>query len=690
MRRGILDLIVPFIILTITLSFVAVLPVASQTTGAVIAKLETLRSRVEDEHPALGNKVNAVINQIEAGAFNGALNKLQNDVKKSIEAWVENPKELLDLVDEIIKDIEELLHPKPPTPDFEISADPTLEIVQGGSKTVNITINSKNNFSQNVTLTNATSAPGVTLSLDPSVVKPPPNGSVVSKLTVMVALDTTPDEYNIAVTGTTSGFEPKTIEIELTVKALQVVEDTTPPTIASVLRNPNTPAYNESAVVTASVFDEGGSGVKQVILNYSSGSVWTQVEMTLSEGLYNASIPAFPFNTTVEYHVHASDKSGNEAASIIYSYKVIDPYPPTLRIDKPAQGAYLSGTVAVTVFMKDQNSGGESGFGSAELSINGTAVKTWEPPAPSAPDTYNWPTVTFGPDGIYILKLSVRDKAGNVVEKSLTVTVDNTLPTAVINAPADGSYLRLSTLIKVSGSDANFDKMEVRIDDLLVMTFFTSGSEVVGWDTPSHSDGVHSIALKVYDKAGNVKQVLINVTVDNTPPFIGTPSWSPKEPAAEVNIRINVTVEEHTYGSGVENVTLVFKNKTMDDWQCIPMELKNGNWTTVLNGQSDTEVIFFIEAFDRAGNAAENETQKFTVAGPAGFPLAWLLAAIAAIGAGTGGGIYYMRRRRKKGLGSSVPVASSSETAELPPPAPTPVRKPARTKTQSGMLDQPR
>jgi len=679
MRRRILHLTVPFVILTLTLSFVAVLPATSQNTRPIIIKLEKLRDMVEEEQPALENKVNAVIHQIEAGAFNGALNKLENDVKKSIEAWVEDSQELIDLVNEIIEDINNLLRGL--TPDFTISAVPSLEILQGSSKKTNITVTSKNNFNQEVVLTNTTTASGVTLSLIPSRLTPPKNSSVTSELNVTVAINAQPgDNYKITITGTSLGFEPKSVEIKLIIRALEEEKDEEPPTIVNVSREPSgAPAYNQSVTVKAVVYDTG-TGVKQVILNYFNGSTWTSVVMTSSDGLYNASIPAFPFDTSVEYRVQASDNNNNLAASDPFSYKVIDPYPPLLIIDKPTQGAYLSGIVPITVSMKDQNSGGESGFGSAELSINGTVV----PLTSSKPDTYTyaWNTTAFGADGVYIVKLKALDKAGNEAKKNLTVTVDNTLPTAVINAPADGSYLRLSVPIKATGSDANFDKMEVRIDNELVRTSFTSGTEVLEWNTRSRADGVHSITLTVYDKAGNSKKALVNVTVDNNLPSIGTPFWSPKEPAANVDIQINVTVTEPTYGSGVENVTLWFKNTTLDDWQFIPMGLENGNWTTTLSGQSDTDVRFFIEAFDRAGNSARSERQIFTVATPVGFPLVWILAAIAIILAGSGGVAYYLRRRRKKGASASSVPASSSKPASPPEPASLPVKKPPRRRSQ--------
>jgi len=568
--------------------------------------------------------------------------------------------------------------PVVPHPDFLITAFPTSLTVQvGESGTSTIVVISVRGFNQTVNLT-ITSEPleNVNVSVDPSKVAPPLDGFVTSTLTVNVADSAQVGLYSINVTATSGMLESKSVVIRLEVTAPP--KDTIPPTIVNVLRNPETPAYNESVTVAAFVYDEGGSGIKQIILKYSGGAEWTAINMTLSDGLYTASIPTFPFNTTVEYRVLASDNENNSALSSLFSYTVIDPYPPLLRIDSPAQGSYLSGTVSITVFMKDQNKGDESGFGGAELSINGTVVKTWEPPAPSEPDTYSWQTRTFGGDGTYVVKLSVRDKAGNVVEKSLSVTVDNTSPLAEIVKPGPGSYLRSSVLIKVRGSDVNFDKMEVRIDNTLVRTSTTSGSEVLEWNTLNYDDGVHIIELIVYDKAGNIKPTTALVIVDNTRPWIRTPSWSPKEPTANVDIQINVAVTDPLGGSGVKNVTLWFKNKTMEDWQPKPMTLKSGNWTVTLSNQSDTIIKFWIEAFDRAENGAKTpEIYEIQVKGAAGVPLALILALILIVAAiiALAAYISWRQRRRQEGAGPTPSVMPPSRP--LPPPTTPPSIKAA-------------
>jgi len=63
------------------------------------------------QQKALLNKVDAVLAQIEAGAYQGAMNKLQNDVKDKIEKRIVEPyrSELIDKVNAVVAILEDLL-----------------------------------------------------------------------------------------------------------------------------------------------------------------------------------------------------------------------------------------------------------------------------------------------------------------------------------------------------------------------------------------------------------------------------------------------------------------------------------------------------------------------------------------------------------------------------------------------------
>jgi len=329
---------------------------------------------------------------------------------------------------------------------------------------------------------NITSQPilGVTLTLSQSQVALSPNGFNTSIVTVKVDATALLGEYMLSVTGT-SGVLEHSVNI-----SLKIVTETTPPIIHSVLRLPEKPNYNDTVTVLASVTDEG-SGVKDVVLSYSGDAAQKNVTMTLIDGLYRGSIPAFPYSTVVKYRVFASDEAGN-------------------------------------------------------------------------------------------------------------------------------------------------------------------------WGTPS--------SLNSFNVA------------DPYPPVIGNPSWAPKEPDANVDITVNVTATEPADASGVQDVTLWFKNKTLDEWKAVPMTLTHGNWTARLRNQSNTIIDFKITSYDKAGNSAETRLHQFQVKAPAGFPLALILLVTLILAALTGSVAYLLWRRRQSRRGARA-VPAPKPAPPSPPPV-TPVRKPTK------------
>ena len=111
------------------------------------------------------------------------------------------------------------------------------------------------------------------------------------------------------------------------------VEDETPPVIHEVYQIPHNESVTPSDEVDvyANVTDDL-SGVKQVILNYTADDeTWFTEEMTLSDGLYNATIPAFPYCTNVTYVIMAEDNADNavttEEMGYTYKYHVIPEFP---------------------------------------------------------------------------------------------------------------------------------------------------------------------------------------------------------------------------------------------------------------------------------------------------------------------------------------------------------------------------
>jgi hypothetical protein len=99
--------------------------------------------------------------------------------------------------------------------------------------------------------------------------------------------------------------------------------DTTAPDIANVSQNPpedNVLPY-DSVSVNATVTDSF-SGIGKVFLNYTTNNAtWFDVEMFHLEGnIWNATIPGFPYCTTVRYVIIAEDSAGNSISSEELAY----------------------------------------------------------------------------------------------------------------------------------------------------------------------------------------------------------------------------------------------------------------------------------------------------------------------------------------------------------------------------------
>lgn len=445
--------------------------------------------------------------------------------------------------------------------------------------------------------------------------------------------------YNSTVTYMVYAYD-KAGNLAVSTEHFYVVGDFHPPTITRVEQFPLSPNYNESVLVVVNATEPPfASGVKELTLSYSDEAAWTNITMNFNGSLYTATIPRFPQGTTVSYIIYAADNAENLVALDIYSYTVVDRYLPVAIINAPVAGSYLSDYVKIEVFVSDDN------FKEAKLSADGTLLYTWNTAGPHA---YLWNTGTVV-DGFCILKLEAYDNAGNIARCMVSVTVDNTSPEAEIQWPLNATYVRGLVLVKLHAEDANFEKMELKIGEYTKV--WRDADQTYAWNTVEYGDGLYTLILTAYDKAGNKIKHEISVVVDNTPPIVGSLTWAPKEPVA--NEVVNVSVQVSESGSGIKNATLWFR-RLGDEWTSKPMSLQGGNWTCTIPGQEENAVItFYAEFYDNAGNVAKILEEYYIVKaspGP-GFPLYWLLLIIIVIFGAILSTAYYFRLRKRRGAG---------------------------------------
>jgi hypothetical protein len=684
MNKQILSLIVPALILALTMSAIAVLPVSSQDTDRIVNKLKELDNKLEGEKPALQNKVNAVIHQIESGAFNGAINKLQNDVKKSIIAWVENPEELIKLVDEIIDLIKGIT--PPPNPDFEMTTPPyRLDVLQGGFNTTIITITSVNNFSAEVALSAITSAPEVTITLEHTTLPIPANATATSELMVNATQTAAPGDYMINVTGT-SGTLKHNVEIPL-----RIIEVTPPTPDFTITASPDTLSIEQGHSNTSVITVTSVNGFdKQVDLAVSSASI-PGVSATLNPN--NVSLEAKPYDFSIltldissdavigSYTISVTGTNGSlqHTANITLTVTAppvppepdfsINASPTTLTIE---QGDTADSTIIVTS-LRDFNAAVDltltpESIAGVTLSLDSTQIT----PSPNdfATSTLRIEiTADASPNEHSITITGTSGALQRSVTISLIITIETKPPVIVsvsqipANAPAYNETVTI--LANIVDTESGVKNATLRysigaVQQDIIMTLIASVYEAV---IPAYPYGtVIEYSVRSSDNAGNSasSNSATYTVADPYQPLIGLPTWTPQDPIVNEDIIVNVTVMEPEDASGVDLVILSYSNTTSatNVYSILMTDNHDGNWTAVISNQTGAKVTFVIKAVDKAGNEIESDTHEINVTTPA-FPLVWILAAIAILAAATGGGAYYVRRKKKKGA-AAPPVPSAT------------------------------
>jgi hypothetical protein len=592
---------------------------------------ETVK-HADNERNALCNKINAVINQVKAGAYGGSLNKLRNDLENAVSKWIVSPWRecLLESIEHIIHCIKGCCRPPrdlsppvirgvfhyPDAPNYDDSVVVLAFVTDSKSGVANVTLCYFTGLGENVNLT-------------------------MTKIDGFYKAEIPPRPYNTNVSFLIYAWD-KAGNLAVSPIYSYIVGDFYPPIITYVERAPAEPNYNETVQIFANATEPlFASGIKELILTYNDGASWINVTMTLQEGLYIATIPELPYGSFVQYRVYAFDNAGNWAAVDIYSYTVQDRFLPVAIIEFPTSGSYLAGNVNIEVYFYDDN------FSKADLMVNETIITSW---SETGHHTCLWNTSAL-PDGAYVLKLKAYDQAGNIGETLCIITVDNTLPVVNIHYPSDGSYVRGTVLVEISGEDSNFDEMEFRVGDS-AHVWKESGSQIFVWKTSDFDDGAYMLALSVCDKAGNAAEASIQVTVDNTAPLLSNLAWSPSEPIA--GEQVNVSVKVFEVNSGIKNVTLWYRVDN-DEWNSLNMSLESGNWTCGIPGQEENAIVtFYVNCYDNVGNFAATAEIIYTVKAVggesevSGFPLGWLLLIIAIILLLSGVTVYYFKFRKKR------------------------------------------
>ena len=290
--------------------------------------------------------------------------------------------------------------------------------------------------------------------------------------------------------------------------------------------------------------------------------------------------------------VMAYDVSGNGVEKSVDV--IVDNTAPLAEILSPLNFSYVSGVVNVTVKSEDEN------LNVTMLYIDGVLVVSW---TKEGTYTYSWNTTTYS-DGNHTINLIVEDKAGNFVERTITVIIDNSSPLVgePIQIPVDpcgGEDVTIRVSISDELSGVANATLYYKVGDVwkpLEMVFKEDMWEAV---IPGQENGTKvEYYVRAYDKVGNwaLTNIYSYIVRETIPPSLKIKSPLNNSFVKEI-ITVSIVANDSSGIKKVEfyiNEELVYvKYETPYEW--------NWNTTNYVDGNRTIKLV----VYDKAGNRAE-------------------------------------------------------------------------------------
>lgn len=184
--------------------------------------------------------------------------------------------------------------------------------------------------------------------------------------------------------------------------------------------------------------------------------------------------------------VQAVDAAANTATAVVRF--AIDTTPPLIAFAGFTDGEYSPVDVRPEVFVFDAH------------------LVSWQATldfAPLAPHT------VVSVDGVYVVRASALDAAGNRAQAQGTFTVDKTPPSVTLGGFTDGAWVRGAVTPTYTASDTNLATVTATLNGVA----FASG-------TPVTADGDDTLVVTATDRAGNATTATGTFHIDTVPPVV--------------------------------------------------------------------------------------------------------------------------------------------------------------------------
>lgn len=267
---------------------------------------------------------------------------------------------------------------------------------------------------------------------------------------------------------------------------------------------------------------------------------WDSESWTVFPSPYDLTLPSGDGEHTLQ--INASDIAGNW---IIETYVfTTDDTPPLIALITPVNESIHQSNSVIDLTISD-----------IDLDI---VTYKWDTDSwTTLPSPYD-PTLPSG-DGVHRLEINATDRLGHWIVITYMFTTDDTVPSIILNSPANESVHSSNTIIDLTVSDTNLDTVMYKWD-YNTWTVFPSPYDL----TLPSGDGNHLLFINATDEAGNWIVRTYVFTTDDTEPSTSITSGTTKtRETTQVTTTTTMMSEPGSGASPGELIILIFFGGTV-------------------------------------------------------------------------------------------------------------------------------
>lgn len=298
-------------------------------------------------------------------------------------------------------------------------------------------------------------------------------------------------------------------------------------------------------------------------------------------------------NSTHTITARAIDHVGNIRMSSISVIK--DGSIPSITIDQPLSGDYISGIINIT------------GTASDDGAVNLVEVKIDTGSWNTASGTNNWSysyNCSALSEGYHTIKARATDDTAKQAIYQITVGKDTTPPSVDLTSPIDGSYVKGNVFLQADADD-NMELETVEFSTDGGMTWHSGTNEndwKWEWDTTSFADGGYDLIARATDKAGNFSETsVITVYSDNTIPIVSMDTPPIIDSYNRQILNLSGTASDNI---NIENIYVRFERSGFESPNEEAIGIDPWSYSIDTNLFTDEYYLIRVTAIDSAGNEA--------------------------------------------------------------------------------------